>query len=184
MTIRRTNKQHKTVKTNKVDATIPLSQPGRSGSQDKLSDCTPAVGGEFINDRAMTLLKELSKDNPSVSTVLEHTNAMLKCKGYQRMGHSNSRAFFDTHLSEYIWNKPLFLACNQVSCIALKLGFSATINSYASFLMLKKVLPKLRGKVLRYAAKGSDNPIPNPIAIEKVIKEKGLVLKGSSKKAR
>lgn len=142
-----------------------------------LNTCNPAVDWSVICDGSNALIAELSKDNPSVSTVLNLTNLMSKTKGYQRLGHKGGLGFFNTHLIKQPWNKPLFLACHKISEVSATLGMTTTTATFNSFTALAKVSTKHLNNVLNLARKKDDAPMPGVAAILEVIDSSPRFLK-------
>lgn len=139
--------------------------------------CNSSTDWKVICDSSNALLAELSKHNPSASTVLALTNLMSKTKGYQRLGHKGGFDYFNTHLNNHPWNKPLFVACHKISEVSAKLGMTATTATFNSFRALTKVATKYLNNVLDLARKKDDAPMPNATAIIEVIDSNPRFLK-------
>ncbi|MCK9608652.1 MAG: hypothetical protein M0R33_19605 [Methylomonas sp.] len=142
-----------------------------------LNECNPTVSWNVVCDSSNSLIAELNKDNPSVSDILNLTNLMSTTKGYQRLGYKSGLDFFNAHLSDKPWNKPLFLACHKVSIVAAKLGFSVTQNTFMSFKALTRVSIKYIDKTVELARKKDNNPVPSAAAIMEVINNHPQFLK-------
>lgn len=143
--------------------------PNNTANGIDLNTCNPAADWSVICNSSNALIAELSKDNPSASNVLYLTNLMSKTKGYQRLGHKGGLDYFNTHLSNHPWNKPLFSACHKISEISAILGMTATSAKFSSFRELTRVSSKHLHNVLNLARKKDNCPMPSVAAILEVI---------------